>query len=151
MNVVVGHAFGAAFAGKAQMSHISWIANGLRLDDTPGTVSMFEREVSFAASIVGKEKGSGLVLYDELFHSTNPPDAIRTSELFCDAFWKKTNCLSVVSTHVYALARAAPRGVKKLCVAAWNKESNVKFSYTVQRGVCEVSSVDLLLKQHGLL
>ena len=151
LNTLIGHSFGAAFAAKAQMSYISWIANGLSLNDTPGTVSMFEREVSFAASLLNKGSGSGLVLYDELFHSTNPPDAIRTSELFCDSFWKKTNCVSVVSTHVYALARSAPPNVKKLCVAAWVYDNNVKFSYAVQKGVCEVSSVDLLLKQHGIL
>lgn len=151
-NVQVAHAFGAAFAASAQMSHFDWIADGLRLDDTPGETSMFEREVAFSSGIVKKEGGRGLVLYDELFHSTNPPDAKRTSELFTQALWEKKNCVSVISTHIYELAHKAPAHVKQMCVAAWvGPKGRHIFSYTVQRGICEVSSVDLLLRQYGLL
>jgi hypothetical protein len=153
MNVVVAHCFGAAFATKAQMTPFTWIADGMRLDDTPGKQSMFEREVAFGSAVLAKEGGRGLVLYDELFHSTNPPDAKRTSELFCNSLWKKENCLSIVSTHVYSLARDAPaEAVDQMCVAAWKgEEGKLMFSYKIQKGVCEVSSVDLLLKQFGLL
>jgi DNA mismatch repair ATPase MutS len=112
---------------------------------------MFEKEVSFGSAILKKEGGMGLVLYDELFHSTNPPDATKTSTLFCKGLWKKENCLSIVSTHVYSLAREAPESVKKLCVAAWRRPNGrFQFSYGIRRGICEVSSVDLLLKQFGL-
>ena len=151
LNVRLAHAFGAAFATKAQMSRFAWIADGLRLDDQPGKLSMFEREVGFAQAILTPRPGPGLCLYDELFHSTNPPDAARTSEAFCSRLWTRTDCLSLVSTHVYALARDAPASVKKVCVAAWNRGERYTFSYTLQRGICEVSSVDLLLRQHGLL
>jgi hypothetical protein len=152
-NICVAHAFGAAFAGRARMTPFTWIANGLGLADLPGEQSMFEREVAFASGVLKKESpGFGLVLYDELFHSTNPPDAKRTSELFCDKLWQKKGCLSLLSTHVYSLAREAPSSVKQLCVAAWKSPTGrYTFSYTVQKGVCEVSSVDLLLKQFGLL
>jgi hypothetical protein len=152
INVLMSHSFGCAFAQVAQMTQIDWIADGLRLDDKPGKQSMFEREVSFSSSIVNKTDGRGLVLYDEIFHSTNPPDAIRASDIFCKNLWKKKNCISFVSTHVYSLARSAPLElVKPLCLAAWNKNGKFDFSYTVQRGVCEVSSVDLVLKQYKLL
>ena len=163
MNVVVAHSFGAVFAKKAQMTPFTWIADGMRLDDSPGKQSMFEREVAFGSAVLQKQGGRGLVLYDELFHSTNPPDAKRTSEIFCKSLWEKTNCLSIISTHVYTLAHSAPEKVKRLCVAAWNtkgakatkgaKSTKGKyiFSYKVQKGICEVSSVDLLLQQFGLL
>jgi hypothetical protein len=152
-NILLSHAFGCAFAEKAQMTHFSWIANGLRLDDRPGKQSMFEREVSFSSSILKKSGGRGIVLYDELFHSTNPPDAIRSSQIFCDSLWKKSNCLSIVSTHVYSLAEAAPLSVvKPICVAAWHsKEDGFLFSYSVRKGICQVSSVDLVLNQYGML
>jgi hypothetical protein len=152
LNVVLAHSFGAVFAEKAQMTPFTWIADGMRLDDTPGKQSMFEREVAFGSAVLQKQGGRGLVLYDELFHSTNPPDAKRTSEIFCDSLWNKTNCLSIISTHVYTLAHSAPpEKVKQLCVAAWKSNGRHTFSYKVQRGICEVSSVDLLLKQFGLL
>ena len=160
MNIQMAHAFGCCFAGKAQMTPFSWIADGMRLDDKPGKESMFEREVGFAAGVLKKagcgydepkQKFFGFVLYDELFHSTNPPDGKRTSELFCNQLWESKNCLSLISTHVYSLAEKAPGQVQKLCLASWKKENKYKFSYKVQKGICEVSSVDLLLKQFGLL
>jgi hypothetical protein len=152
LNVVCAHAFGAAFVSRAQMTPFTWIADGMKLDDSPGEQSMFEREVAFGSAVAMKEGGRGLVLYDELFHSTNPPDAQRTSELFCDRLWNKHNCLSIVSTHVYSLARSAPESVKKVCVGAWRMPNRkYLFSYKLHKGVCEVSSVDLLLKQFGLL
>jgi hypothetical protein len=152
-NICMAHAFGAAFAGAATMTPFTWIANGLGLADLPGEQSMFEREVGFASGVIQKTSpGFGLVLYDELFHSTNPPDAKRTSELFCEKLWKKQGCLSILSTHVYSLAQEAPPNVKQLCVAAWKSPTGrYTFSYTIQKGICEVSSVDLLLKQFGLL
>lgn len=152
MNVLTSHAFGCAFAMKAQMTHFTWIADGLRLDDKPGKQSMFEREVSFSSAIVNNNGGKGLILYDELFHSTNPPDAIRASQIFCDKLWQKKNCVSLVSTHVYSLARSAPTNlVKPICLAAWNVDGKFDFSYTAQKGICEVSSVDLVLAQYNLL
>ena len=151
MNIILAHSFGAVFAEKGQMSYISWIADGMRLDDQPGTVSMFEREVSFASSVLRKKDGFGFVVYDELFHSTNPPDAIRTSELFCSSFWKKENCISMISTHVYSLAKAAPSTVKQLCVEAHVEDKKLVLSYKLKRGICELSSVDSLLRQYALL
>ncbi len=158
MNIQLAHAFGCCFAEKAQMTPFAWIADGMRLDDKPGKESMFEREVGFAAGVLAKascggekQKGFGFVLYDELFHSTNPPDGKRTSELFCNKLWESKECLSLVSTHVYSLAENAPSQVQKLCLASWKKENKYKFSYKVKKGICEVSSVDLLLKQFGLL
>jgi len=152
LNILLSHCFGCAFAEKAQMTHFSWIADGMRLDDKPGKQSMFEREVSFASSILRTKGGRGIVLYDEIFHSTNPPDAIRASDIFCNSLWKKKNCLSFVSTHVYSLAESAPLSlVKPLCLAAWNTDGEFNFSYTVQKGICQVSSVDLVLKQYKML
>jgi hypothetical protein len=150
LSVLLSHSFGCAFAEKAQMTHFTWIADGLRLDDKPGKQSMFEREVAFASSILNTKGGKGIILYDEIFHSTNPPDAIRASDIFCKSLWKKKNCISFVSTHVYSLAESAPPSlVKPLCLAAWNN-GRFDFSYTVQKGICRVSSVDLVLQQYGL-
>jgi DNA mismatch repair ATPase MutS len=152
MNIILAQSFGAVIAAKGQMSYISWIADGMRLDDRPGTMSMFEREVSFASAVLQKRSGTGFVVYDELFHSTNPPDAIRTSELFCESFWKKKNCISMISTHVYSLAKSAPpSSVKRLCLEAHIKDKELLLTYKLKQGICELSSVDSLLKQYSLL
>jgi DNA mismatch repair ATPase MutS len=95
---------------------------------------------------------TGLVLFDELFHSTNPPDGSRTAKLFLDQIWNQHNILSVISTHVFEIAKTSPESVERLCVPAYKKENgDLEFTYTLQRGICEVSSVDTILKEKGLL
>ena len=59
--------------------------------------------------------------------------------------------MSIVSTHVYSLAASAPESVKQICVPATVVDGNYTFSYSVKKGICELSSVDLLLKHYGLL
>jgi len=39
--------------------------------------------------------------------------------------------------------------VKALCVGATKEGEGIQFSYKLQTGICELSSVDLLLGQHG--
>jgi DNA mismatch repair ATPase MutS len=117
---------------------------------------MFEREVEFAVEILKRAKQvpkqSGLILFDELFHSTNPPDGTRTASLFLHNVWKQSNLISIISTHVFTLAKEAPESVMRLCVPAEVKEKGeLVFSYTLQKGICEVSSVDCILKEKGLL
>ncbi len=154
-NVRLAHAFGAAFAEKAQMTTFDWIADGLRLADVPGEQSMFEKEVAFTAGILQKLKANpasrGFIVYDEIFHSTNPPDATRASQLFCSSLWSYRSCLSLISTHVYSLAKQAPSDtVKQVCLGTWvDEQGDYTFSYKLHRGVCTISSVDLLLKQFG--
>lgn len=155
LNVVFAQTFGFVFAEKAVIRPVDWIATGLRLEDRPGKSSMFEREVEFAVTILNKSKQSnevGLVLFDELFHSTNPPDGTRTAKLFLDQVWKQPNIVSIISTHVFEIARTAPTTVKRLCVPAFQTEDGeLQFTYRLQSGICEVSSVDCILKEKGLL
>jgi DNA mismatch repair ATPase MutS len=112
---------------------------------------MFESEVRFAASLLKKRDGPGLVLFDELFHSTNPPDGIRTASCFLKNLWKKSNIASIVSTHVFELVEEAPNSIQKLCVPGVRKEDGTfSFSYKLQPGICTLSSVELIWKQEGL-
>lgn len=155
--LVMGHTYGAVFSDagntgkqKPAMTYFSWIADGLRLEDAPGKMSMFEKEVAFAQSILVPHKGHGFVVYDECFHSTNPTDSMRTSSLFCSRLWRDPRCISIISTHLYDLAQSAPSSVQKICVPARRLSgATFQFSYSLQPGICMVSSVDGLLKQYG--
>jgi hypothetical protein len=142
--VLLSHSYGVAPAEKFIIRKISWISSGLRLQDLPGTLSMFESEVYFASKILQrrKEEGFGFVIYDELFHSTNPPDGILTAKNFLEELWKKESVLSIVSTHVFELVENAPETVQKVCCNALaGKGGTIQFLYDVQPGICKVSSV----------
>jgi DNA mismatch repair ATPase MutS len=114
---------------------------------------MFESEVYFASQILKKRAadGFGLVLYDELFHSTNPPDGILTAQKFLEAVWKKPTVMSIISTHVFSIVENSPESVQKICCdAKQGKRDTIKFLYDVKPGICKVSSVKSLWKRFGL-
>jgi hypothetical protein len=153
--VVLAQTFGFAPAETMRLCPFTWIASGLKIDDRPGQSSLFEREVSFAAAILKRSQTApqetGLILFDELFHSTNPPDGARTATVFLEQIWKTKNTVSFISTHVFELAKQCPPTVLQLCVPATVSETGLQFSYTLKPGVCTVSSVDEILKEKGLL
>lgn len=152
-SVLIAHAFGFAPAKESYMPRFVWIASGLQLRDTPGKFSMFETEVKFAADTLraANINGPGLVLFDELFHSTNPPDSERSAIQFLGRLWKKTQTFSIVSTHLFPLVSAAPKHVQAICCDAKQlEEGELEYSYGVQRGICKISSVHKVWEKFGL-
>jgi len=151
-SVLISHAYGLAPADRFLVRRFSWISSGLRLQDRPGDLSFFETEVLFASDILrhGASDGLGLVLYDELFHSTNPPDGIRTAEIFLKQLWNKKSIVSVVSTHVFDLVESAPNVVQKICCNAKEVDGRIAFSYKVVPGVSKISSVTEIWNRFGL-
>jgi len=147
--VLFGHSYGYAPAA-ATMPRLKWIASGLQLRDSPGVLSMFETEVKFAATALAAGAGPGLVLFDELFHSTNAPDGTRTATLFLEQLWSRSNVYSVVSTHIFPLIEAAPKAVKAICCQATDGPDGVQYSYRVEPGICRVSSVKMVWERFGL-
>ncbi len=142
------------------MPRFKWIASGLGLRDTPGIYSMFETEVKFAGTTLRQvwnpSAGAGLVLFDELFHSTNPPDGIRTAERFLHSLWRGAAAaphpiFSVVSTHVFSLIESAPKTVRPICCNAVESGEDITYKYSVDPGICKVSSVKKVWQRFGLV
>jgi hypothetical protein len=152
-SVLIAQTFGVACVTSMTLRPFKWISSGIGLHDSPGKKSMFQTEVNFAASLLRPRVGPGLILYDELFHSTNPPDCIRTANIFMKRLWAKRSVASFLSTHVFELVDTAPPEIQKLCVSASydTRQKKLVFSYKLTEGVCKVSSVYSILKQEGLL
>lgn len=155
LNLVLAQTVGYSF-GTCKIKPVDWIATGLKLEDRPGKSSLFEREVEFAVEILKRAKQfpnqTGVVLFDELFHSTNPPDGTRTAKTFLEQLWNQSNVYSIISTHVFSLVKEAPSEIHRFCVPAVPKEDGeLDFTYTLQKGICELSSVDMILRDKGLL
>ena len=153
LNVWLAQTIGVAFAGRMTLTPFSWIRSGLRLADTPGEESLFEREILFATKTVRyaqtPKTGFGLILYDECFHSTNPPDGEKTAKIFLQEIWKSKTSISIVSTHVFSLVDAAPPSIQRLCVPAVETHGRIEYTYTLSPGICKVSSVEELYKKYG--
>jgi hypothetical protein len=152
-SVLLGQAYGVAPAENLVLRRFGWISSGLRLQDAPGNLSMFETEVWFAANLLKRKDvagAPGLVLYDELFHSTNPPDGIRTAERFLTRLWKRDSIISIVSTHVFSLVENAPAHVKKICCEAYLENNKLIYDYAITTGICTVSSVHSIWERFNL-
>lgn len=154
-NLVMAHVWGVAFAGRCIMTPVEWVISSLRLEDRPGQQSLFEREVSVAGEIVKRiceGKSRGWVIIDELFHTTNPPDAATASQIFLSQLWNSNLTTSIVSTHLFSHAETAPPHIQRLCVdSAVGDDGRIDYKYKVVRGINKMSSVNELLVESGVI
>lgn len=155
-NLMFAHAWGVAFARRCVLTPVEWIISSLRLEDRPGEESLFEREVSIAGEILRRSRTDatrGWVIIDELFHTTNPPDAATASQIFLRQIWNSQRVTTIVSTHLFSHAQDAPPTVQRLCVnSTKNSETGkIKYNYTVSPGINTMSSVEELLVESAVL
>jgi energy-coupling factor transporter ATP-binding protein EcfA2 len=149
-SALLAHTYGCA-PGFITLTPFQKMLVCLKPDDLPGSKSRFEREIEFTAGTL-KEEGSTLVLIDELYHSTNPPDALRSCQIYCGKLWPKPNIISVISTHLFELVDTADKDIQRLCCpATLDGNGDIRFEYILKAGVCKVSSVDELLRRNGML
>lgn len=147
--IILSHTFGCSLGNHCVLTPIDNLSICLRPDDLPGLKSRFEREVEFAWNSL-KRQGTQIILIDEMFHSTNPPDAEEASRLFTEKLWKKNGTVSIISTHLFNFVESAPDSIGRLCCPAiLNKNGDIEFSYKVEPGICRVSSVKYLIDRIG--
>jgi hypothetical protein len=150
ISALLAHTYGCAL-GHLTSTPFHKMFVCLKPDDLPGSKSRFEREIEFTANTL-KYNQRILVFIDELYHSTNPPDALRSCEIYCNQLWNKSNVVSVISTHLFELVEKSDESIQKLCCPARiDDEGGIHFEYSLTNGICKVSSVDELLKINGLL
>ena len=150
ISALLGHTYGCAF-GHLTSTPFHTLFVCLKPDDLPGTKSRFEREVEFTSSTLSHNEPV-LIMIDELYHSTNPPDALRSCHIYCSQLWNKPNVISIISTHLFELVEHAPKNIQRICCpASIDKEGNVQFSYELEEGICKISSVDTLLRTYSFI
>lgn len=155
-SALLAHTFGCAF-GSLTATPFAQLFVCLKPDDLPGSKSRFEREIEFTAQTIKMAKTLSnkvpiLICIDELYHSTNPPDALRSCQLYSDQLWSQVNAVSVISTHLFEWVDHAPDQIQRLCCPARiTDQHEIEFQYDLLPGVCKVSSVDTLLKKNGLI
>lgn len=154
-NLVLAHTWGVAFASRCVLTPVEWVISSLRLEDRPGSQSLFEREVSIAGDVLARTRSAktrGWVIIDELFHTTNPPDAATASQIFLRQLWDSQTVSSLVSTHLFSHAETAPETVQRFCVESQLLESGkINYTYKVVHGINTMSSVNELLVESAVL
>lgn len=152
--VLLGQTFGLSYHATGSWRPFQQIFSRLKSKDHAGKESLFEMEVRMAATMLKTTKFTGkhsLVLIDELFHSTNPPDAEISAKLFLQQLWDLPNVKSMISTHIFSLCEM-PQKPQMICVPAEETtDGRIQYSYKLAPGICRVSSVREVLKEHGLV
>ena len=154
VNALLAQTYGIGLGSRLKIFPFSWIHSCLRLEDVPGSTSFFEREVEMAALSLrrGRLEKPGLVLVDELFHSTNPPDSHRASTIYTSQIHAMKYVISMISTHDFSLVEKLSSDVRRLCVPAHERaDGTVLYKYGLEEGICHVSSVQDILKEKGLI
>jgi len=146
--VLLGQTFGFTRYATGSWAPYRNVLSRLKSHDTSGKESLFEMEVRNASRMLKKANGHSLVLIDELFHSTNPPDAETSAKVFLKRLWTMP-IQSIISTHIFSLCEAPPPNIQTLCCPALDGEK-IQYSYSLQMGVCRVSSVKEVLREAGL-
>lgn len=142
--ILFSQSFGYAVGTGIELAFFDYILSGLHIQDSPGKKSLFEKEVCFARDVLyyANSEYKGFVLFDEIFHSTNPPDGIRTSNEFLQKLWDSKKVTSIVSTHVFEIIDQSPSFIKKICVNAKRIDTVLEYEYHVSEGICKESSVE---------
>jgi DNA mismatch repair ATPase MutS len=155
--ILLGQTFGFTFG---ETTHGAWtpfkyIFTRLKSRDSSGKESLFEMEVRMASTILKtlrKQSSHTLVLIDELFHSTNPPDAETSARLFLQQLWTFPQAKSIISTHIFSLCESCPTDIETFCCSAIeHDDTSIEYSYMLSKGVCRVSSVREVLAEHEIL
>ena len=150
--MLLAHTYGCVTAAYAALTPFQSVYVCLTPEDLPGKKSRFEREIEFtAATLRVPESERSLVLLDELYHSTNPPDASKACEIYTEQLWKRTNTVSIISTHLFDFVEGAPASIQRLCCPATIEGDAIRYTYCLGTGVCRVSSVQELLVENGLI
>jgi hypothetical protein len=142
--LLFSQAFGYAYGESIELCIFDYILSGLNIQDSPGKKSLFEKEICFARDVLyyNNPEYKGFVMFDEIFHSTNPPDGIKTSNKFLNKLWSYNHVASIVSTHVFEIIESSPSFVEKICVGAKYVENKLVYDYKIQKGICKESSVE---------
>lgn len=154
--VLLGQTFGMTYRTTGSWIPFRHIFTRLKSKDHAGKESLFEMEVRMASHMLHTTKQSGqhtLLLIDELFHSTNPPDAEISAKLFLQRLWGLSNAKSVISTHIFSLCEApGHEGIQTLCCYAEERtDGSIQYNYRLSEGICRTSSVREVLQEAGLL
>jgi hypothetical protein len=152
--VILGQTIGFTRDANGEWKPFHSIYTRLKSLDTAGKESLFEMEVRFASQILKglRERRHTLVLIDELFHSTNPPDAEVAARVFVGDLWRVPYCKSIISTHSFSLAEEGlEKGIQTICCpASEDAGGKIHYTYSLQNGICRVSSVREVLREAGL-
>ena len=148
--VVTAQSWGFAWADSMTVSPFDAIVTALEPRGTLGKMSTFETEIEFAKDVL-QLKGSAFVVMDEIFHSTNAGDGVAASTVFLKQLYRRSDIVSMISTHYKELVPLFSDATPLQLVSSERTNGDLEYTYRVEPGISDKSSVMEILKERGLL
>ena len=139
--IFLAHRIGIAPAKQMETSYFKYIYSHLNIQDSTGNESLFQRESNkIKKQIKDMEGKSGLhfSIIDELFHSTNPGEAIEGARWILSKINRNPRVMCLVSTHFHDLTRESKEMdnfIRYHIPFIRNKDDKIQYTYTLKRGV----------------
>jgi hypothetical protein len=154
--VLMSQSLGVVFARRATLPVFDSIITALTPMDVVGKLSLFEAEIEFAKTVLGRlGVGKTFLMMDEIFHGTNAHDGVEAAQVFLDRVYGAANTYSIVSTHYMALPEKYGKdGTLNLCMGASVDQADpdsLVYTYKLAPGINHHSSVREILRERGLL
>lgn len=171
--VLMSQTVGIVFARSAMLPIFTNIVSALSPADKIDKLSLFESEIEFAKN-VRNLRGTTFLIMDEIFHGTNAHDGVEASKVFLDDLYTfaktetetetktktetetetEQSVFSIISTHYMELPERYKNTptVQNLCMdAEMDKTNQIKYHYTLKKGMNALSSVREILQERGLI
>lgn len=152
LSVYLSQTIGIVFGKYCKLTPFHMFETALSPVDSLGRLSLFESEIEFAKSILQSTHKPTFILMDEIFHSTNANDGYEASKIFLSQLYEKQHILSIISTHYHKLIEDFEKNTTSLqAYCEKNEKGDVIYTYKIKNGVCTISSVLEILKEHNLI
>jgi len=143
-------------AKKMTISLLHGIVSNIQItDNIIKGESFFYNEVQRIKSTLEKVKTGfkWLILIDELFKGTNQEDAIRCSTAVMEGLRKNSECLFVISTHLYEIGETLTKynSIQFHYFETSLAAGELCFSYQLKRGISNDRLGYLILQKEGVL
>jgi predicted nucleotidyltransferase len=151
--VLMSQTVGVVFARRAALPIFESIITALTPADVVGKMSLFEAEIEFAKTVMQQTRvGRTFLMMDEIFHGTNAHDGVEAAQVFLDQVYL-TPTMSIVSTHYMELPKKYEAHTQNLCMGSTLDSSKDRLTYTykLEKGINQHSSVREILRERGLL
>lgn len=150
--IITAQSWGFVWAASAYLTPFAGIHTALETQGKLGHASTFEAEIAFAKTVLADTKTPVFVMMDEIFTSTNAVDGVEASHAFLTKLYSKQGVISLISTHYRELTKLFESQASLYRLACSTDEGgSLAYTYRVEDGVSDKSSVSEILKEHGLL
>jgi DNA mismatch repair ATPase MutS len=143
IGVFLAHRLGIAPGKRMETSYFRYIYTHLNIQDATGKESLFQREankIKKQIQMMNQKDGLHFSIIDELFHSTNPGEAVKGAKWILSQINNNPRVMCLLSTHFHDLTVSDSSIDKFKCYHIpfiRDEKGKIKYTYTLQPGVSQ--------------